>query len=154
MRQAEGILNGRRINVRLDFDSPALVGHFDFVHTLRIVGNLLDNALRHTPVGEAVELHAERDEQWLMITVSDRGPGVSRLEQDRIFEPFYRPAAATPDSGHAGLGLSIARSLAHLQGGTVTYQARSGGGSVFTLRLPAADVDDMSGGEIGIADSA
>lgn len=144
LRQAQGILNGRRIDVQIDFSSPALVGRFDFVHTLRIVGNLLDNALRHTPEGGTVELRAEREGPWLLLTVADRGPGVAVEERHRIFEPFYRPADATPDTGHAGLGLSIARSLADVQGGTVAYFERAGGGSVFQLRLPAADVDDLS----------
>ena len=152
LRQAEGMLNGRRIDVQIDFKSPALVGRFDFVHTLRIVGNLLDNALRHTPEGGTVELRAERDEHWLVIVVADRGAGVAADEQDRIFESFYRPAAATPDAGHAGLGLSIARTLAGLQGGTVAYRAREGGGSIFELRLPAADVDDMAASDMGAAD--
>jgi two-component system sensor histidine kinase KdpD len=144
LRQAQGILNGRKIDVQIDFDTPTLVGRFDFVHTLRIVGNLLDNALRHTPQGGAVELRAEREEGWLLLSVADRGSGVAAEERHRIFEPFYRPADATPDTGHAGLGLSIARSLADVQGGTVTYTDREGGGSVFQLRLPAADVDDLS----------
>jgi two-component system sensor histidine kinase KdpD len=143
LRQAEGMLNGRRIDVQLDFESPALVGRFDFVHTLRIVGNLLDNALRHTPEGGVVELCAERNDRWLVFSVKDRGAGVASDEQHRIFEAFYRPADATPDVGHPGLGLSIARSLADLQGGTVSYHARVGGGSIFELRLPAADVGDM-----------
>jgi two-component system sensor histidine kinase KdpD len=152
MRQAEGMLNGRRIEVQLDFESPTLVGRFDFVHTLRIIGNLLDNALRHTPEGGIVELRAERDNGWLVFTVADRGAGVASDERDRIFEAFYRPADATPDVGHAGLGLSIARSLADLQGGSVSYRAREGGGSVFELRLPAADVDDMAASDIGPGD--
>jgi two-component system sensor histidine kinase KdpD len=152
LRQAEGNLNGRHIAVQLDFESPALVGRFDFVHTLRIVGNLLDNALRHTPEGGLVELRAERDSGWLVFSVADRGAGVARDEADRIFEAFYRPADASPDAGHAGLGLSIARSLADLQGGSVSYRAREGGGSVFELRLPAADVDDMAASDIGPAD--
>jgi two-component system sensor histidine kinase KdpD len=142
LRQAEGILNGRAIDVQIDFDSPALVGRFDFVHTLRIVGNLLDNALRHTPPGGVVEMRAERDDRWLILTVADRGSGVKEGERERIFEAFYRPEAATPDTGHAGLGLSIARSLAEVQGGSVSYEERDGGGSLFVLRLPAADVSD------------
>jgi two-component system, OmpR family, sensor histidine kinase KdpD len=154
MRQAEGMLNGRRIAVQLDFDSPALVGRFDFVHTLRIVGNLLDNALRHTPEGGLVELRAERDDRWLVFTVADRGAGVASDEKNRIFEAFYRPAQATPDVGHAGLGLSIARSLADLQGGSVSYHPRDGGGSIFELRLPAADIDDMAASDMGPSDMA
>ena len=147
LRQAEGILSGKTITIDIDFDSPALVGRFDFVHTLRIVGNLLDNALRHTPDAGTVDIRAERDAGWLVLSIADRGVGVPVAERDRIFDAFYRPPSATPDTGHAGLGLSIARSLAHVQGGSVTYEDRDGGGSVFVLRLPAADVDDM-----GVAD--
>ena len=154
LRQAEGMLDGRRVDVHLDFETPALVGRFDFVHTLRIVGNLLDNALRHTPEQGVVELRAERDDGWLVISVADRGAGVAPHEQDRIFESFYRPASATPDAGHAGLGLSIARTLAEVQGGTVTYRSRSGGGSLFELRLPAVDVDDMTAGDMVTPDHA
>ncbi|MEP6991617.1 MAG: ATP-binding protein [bacterium] len=154
LRQAEGMLNGRRVAVEIDFDSPALVGRFDFVHTLRIVGNLLDNALRHTPTGQTVELRADRDVRWLVITVADRGAGVAEDERERIFESFYRPSDATPDVGHAGLGLSIARNLAELQGGSVSYRPRAGGGSIFELRLPAADVDDMAASEMGGAELA
>ena len=153
LRQSEGMLDGRRVDVHLDFDTPALVGRFDFVHTLRIVGNLLDNALRHTPAHGVVELRADRDGGWLVISVADRGDGVVPHERDRIFESFYRPASATPDTGHAGLGLSIARTLAEVQGGTVTYRSREGGGSIFDLRLPAADVDDMAASEVGGSDS-
>ena len=154
LRQAEGMRDGRRIETHLDFDAPTLVGRFDFVHTLRIVGNLLDNALRHTPPQGVVELRAERHEGWLVISVADRGEGVAPHEQDRIFESFYRPASATADAGHAGLGLSIARTLAEVQGGTVTYRPRPGGGSIFDLRLPAADVDDMAAGDLGGSDQA
>ena len=152
LRQAEGMLKGRQLDVQIDFESPALVGRFDFVHTLRIVGNLLDNALRHTPEGGTVKVSAERDERWLVIAVADRGAGVAAGEQERIFESFYRPADATPDAGHAGLGLSIARTLADLQGGSVVYKAREGGGSIFELRLPAADVDEMAASDMGAGD--
>jgi two-component system sensor histidine kinase KdpD len=68
--------------------------------------------------------------------VSDRGIGVPPGEEERIFEPFYRPGR--PDVGSAGLGLSIARRMAEAQGGAVRYSPRSGGGSTFVLHLPAA----------------
>jgi two-component system sensor histidine kinase KdpD len=148
LRQARGILGERQIVPHVDLDSPVLVGSFDFVHTLRILGNLLDNALRYTPPGGIVDLCARRQDDWLVFTVADRGAGVEPHERERIFDAFYRPAAATPDSGHAGLGLSIARTLAELQGGTLTYAIRRGGGSEFTLRLPAADLEESSTAEL------
>ena len=87
-----------------------------------------------------VEISAAREDRWLAISVSDRGPGVSADERRRIFDAFYRPRSEVPDAGRAGLGLSIARRLAELQDGTVEYEEREGGGSLFTLRLPAVDL--------------
>jgi two-component system sensor histidine kinase KdpD len=66
---------------------------------------------------------------------------VPSSEQNRIFEAFYRPTGSRADAGAAGLGLSIARQLAEAQGGSVRYSPRPGGGSIFTLDLPAATLD-------------
>lgn len=148
LRQAQGILDGRTVVPDVDLDSPVLVGTFDFVHTLRILGNLIENALRYTPPGGVVGLRARREGADLVFVVTDRGSGVAPSEAARIFDVFYRPAGATPDTGHAGLGLSIARTLAELQGGTLSYAMREGGGSEFTLRLPAADVDEPATEEL------
>lgn len=153
IRRAEGVLDGKQVLPHVDLGSPALVGVFDFVQTLRIVGNLLDNALRYTPAGGTVDLYVARDADQLVITVADRGSGVEPAERERIFDAFYRPAGATPDSGHAGLGLSIARTLAELQGGTLEHAHRPGGGSEFILRLPAADVEIGAGAEAARLDA-
>ena len=123
----------------VDADAPALLGRFDFVQSLRILTNLIENALRYAPVGTAVELGAEREGMMLSLTVSDRGPGVALPNPDLIFGLFYRLPDSHPDAGHAGLGLAIARRLAELQGGTLEYHPRLGGGSVFQLCLPAID---------------
>jgi K+-sensing histidine kinase KdpD len=141
IRQSQGILNGRRLTAVFDADSPALYGRFDFLLTLRILGNLVENALRLSPEDEVVEVSARRQGRALLIEVSDRGPGVPEPERERIFEPFYRPLGSPPDRGRAGLGLAIARQLALAQGGTVHCRGREGGGSVFALVLEAADVD-------------
>ena len=142
-RQAQGLLADRRsIHTVVDLESPALVGRFDFTHALRIIGNLLENALRYTPPGGSVELGVRRDGDALVFTVADRGPGIPAAEADRIFQPFYRHADAAPDVGRAGLGLSIARRLAEIQQGSLGYEPRPGGGSIFVLRLPAVDLDE------------
>lgn len=130
-----------RLRTIVHLDRPALLGRFDFVQSLRILGNLVENALRFAPAGSAVELEATREGATLLFAVRDRGPGVSEAEKERIFEPFYRPEGSAPDAGRAGLGLAIARNLAELQGGMLAYTPQVGGGSVFTLRLPAADLE-------------
>jgi signal transduction histidine kinase len=79
----------------------------------------------------------------LAIHVADRGPGVAPDEAERIFDALYRPALSRPDEGSLGLGLAIARGLAEAQGGTLSYAPRDGGGSVFTLCLPAAELHEI-----------
>ncbi|MEO8563963.1 MAG: ATP-binding protein [bacterium] len=148
LRRASGILGDRTIAPHTDLDSPALVGEFDFVDTLRILGNLIDNAIRHSPPHGVVDLTASRQGSWLAFTVADRGPGVAPREREHIFDAFYRPTTSLPDSGHAGLGLSIAKALAEVQGGTLEYSDRAGGGSEFTLRLPAGDFNESVGSEL------
>jgi two-component system sensor histidine kinase KdpD len=148
LRRAQGVLADRTIVPHIDLDAPTLVGEFDFVDTLRIIGNLLDNAIRHTPPRGVIDLGATREDGCIAFTVADRGPGVDPNERARIFDAFYRPASALPDSGHAGLGLSIAKALAEAQGGTVEYRDRDGGGSTFVLRLPATEVTDGDGTEL------
>jgi two-component system sensor histidine kinase KdpD len=125
-------------------EQPAQVGRFDFVQSLRILGNLVENALRFAPPGSAVEVETTQDGPQLVFSVRDRGPGIDETERDRVFEAFYRPEGAPPDTGRAGLGLAIARTLAELQEGTLVYGPRPGGGSIFTLRLPAADIEPLA----------
>ena len=141
IQRVSGALNGRTVDASIAPGDPVILGRFDFVHSLRILGNLIDNALKYSPPGGIVEVTARRADQWLEFIVADRGPGVPPAERERIFESFYRPRGTASDAGGAGLGLSIARRLAEAQGGGVQYEPRDGGGSVFILRLPAADFD-------------
>jgi two-component system, OmpR family, sensor histidine kinase KdpD len=104
------------------------------------VANLVENAAKYAGDGSPIEVTAERRDTQLVIRVADRGPGVPASEAERVFDEYYRSAAAAPDTAGAGLGLSIARRLAEAQRGTLTYETREGGGSVFTLRVPAADL--------------
>lgn len=143
IQRVSGALDGRTLNASIEEGEPLLVGRFDFVHSLRALGNLVDNALKYSPRGGVVDLSARRVNGMLEFAVADRGPGVAPAEQERIFEPFYRPPGTAPDVGGAGLGLSIARRLAEAQAGSVGYEPRDGGGSVFVLRLPAADLADV-----------
>jgi len=140
VRQARGLIGQHPLRTVVDLNTPALVGHFDFAQSLRALGNLVENAIHHSPPDAPIELGAHREENMLVFTVADRGSGVSPGDGERIFEPFYRPPGPTPDAGRAGLGLSIARTLTVVQGGSVRYAPRPGGGSVFFMRLPATDV--------------
>ncbi|HEY2805294.1 MAG TPA: ATP-binding protein [Gemmatimonadales bacterium] len=145
IRQMGSLIDGRLVLPQIDKSQPALVGRFDFVQSLRILNNLLENACRYAPADTKIELDVHRDSEALVFRVCDRGPGVAPADRQRIFELFYRAGSGPPDAGRAGLGLSIARRLAELQGGALQYEPRDGGGSVFVLRLPALDVDEAAG---------
>jgi two-component system, OmpR family, sensor histidine kinase KdpD len=139
LQRAETVLGDHPIETYVAVHA-LLVGRFDFGHTLRILVNLLENAAKYSPSGAPIALGAERRGDRLEITVADRGSGIVAAERDRIFEPFYRAPGTRPDVRGAGLGLSIARRLAEAQNGTLSVSERAGGGSLFTLALPAAEL--------------
>lgn len=124
----------------MSLDDPATLsfGRFDFVHSLRILGNLVDNAFNYAPGAGPIEVSGGLDGDALIFRVSDRGSGIPAADRDGVFTPFYRPSVRPTGQRSGGLGLSIARRLAEAQGGSLTYADRKGGGAVFELRLPAA----------------
>jgi signal transduction histidine kinase len=105
----------------------------------RVLFNLVQNAIRHTPADGAVVVRAKPVEQAVEIEVADTGDGILPSDRDRIFEPFVQgaPRAARTD-GSAGLGLAIARAIVTGYGGTLTAANREGRGARFDLRLPRA----------------
>jgi two-component system sensor histidine kinase KdpD len=128
-----GALQGRLVRIELPEDLPLV--HLDAELMARLLVNLLENAVRHTPVGSPIRLAAELAGNRLRIAVEDRGPGVPAGERDAIFGKFQRGAGALRASG-AGLGLAICRAVATLHGGTVRVEDRDGGGASFVVDLP------------------
>jgi len=138
VQQVSGRPDQDRLKVSLDDPSTLSFGRFDFVHSLRILGNLVDNAFKYAPPGTPIEVTGGFDGGSLIFRVADRGSGIAAAERDRVFTPFYRSPARAPGMQSSGLGLSIARRLAEAQGGTLTYIDRPNGGAMFELTLPAA----------------
>jgi signal transduction histidine kinase len=99
---------------------------------LQIVSNLLDNAFAWTPDGGKIALELTSDNGTIAVSVSDSGPGIGAGERDRIFRPFW-----SRGGDGTGLGLPIARQLAHALGGELALDSELGRGSRFELRLPA-----------------
>ena len=98
---------------------------------------LVDNALKYSPAGSPVSLAAESKDGRVIVSVSDRGPGIPEAEQSRIFEKFYRAEASRQIPG-AGLGLVIAREIIHAHGGEIWVDSKPGEGSTFQFSLPSA----------------
>lgn len=119
-------------------NSAGFTGDEDLIR--RLLVNLLDNAVRYAPPGTAVKVDLQRSSGRYAVSISDRGPGIPPHMQERIFERFFREdaARARTDSGHvgAGLGLALARWIAHVHGGDVTLVQSSERGTTFTAFLP------------------
>ena len=105
----------------------------------RLVGNLVDNAVRHAPPGSAVSVDLERRSSAYAISVTDRGAGMPPDVQTRIFERFYRADdRLTRTADGCGLGLSIVQSIVEAHRGSVRVASEAGRGSTFTIEIPAA----------------
>lgn len=129
MRQREG---GQRLRAQVAPGLPLL--RCDAVLIVRLIENLVDNALRHGGAQGPVELCARQEGERLLLAVRDRGPGVPPEWVPRIFDAFTRgPGAAARGTG---VGLALCRAIARVHGGELRVRARRGGGSSFELSLP------------------
>ena len=107
----------------------------------QVIGNLLDNALRHTPPGGTVTLSCRRSDRWIEYAVTDTGEGVPAEHLPHLFDRFYRvDSARDRNHGGSGIGLAIAKALVEAHGGDISATSPGpGAGSTFTVRLPAVE---------------
>jgi len=124
--------------LRLVFDVAPDVGTWvgDERKTKQIVVNLLSNAVKFTPPRGEVRLHARREEDSLVVSVSDTGPGIAPEDQAVVFEEFRQLRHSGAKHEGTGLGLALARRFARLHGGDIVLASERGRGSTFTVRLP------------------
>lgn len=121
--------------------APAMV-NVDRDRITQVVTNLLGNALTYTPAGGHVEIATERVGDTASVTITDSGIGISADDLPFVFDRFYRVRGPERPAGGSGIGLTIARGLAHAHGGEITAaSAGHGRGSTFTLSLPRAPTE-------------
>lgn len=125
----------RRQWFALDAPADAMTVSADRGRLRQALNNLVGNAIKYAPTGTPITVRAERQNGLFRIAVSDHGPGIPPEERRHMFEKFFRGRGVGATPG-AGLGLSIARSLVVLHGGTLDYEDTPGGGSTFVVRLP------------------
>jgi signal transduction histidine kinase len=122
---------GIAVEVRVEEDLWAMA---DRRRIRQVLGNLLSNALRHSPTGGVISLAAQRHGAEIWVTVRDQGPGIPREDLPHIFERFYKVDKSRAGEG-TGLGLAIAQELVRAHQGRIW--AETDGGAVFTFSLPA-----------------
>jgi signal transduction histidine kinase len=144
-------LRARETGVSLEVesgDAPPVLGDFDRLE--QVLGNLLDNAFRHTPAGGSVRLTARLSNgqdrapsrRWVELSVADSGEGIPPEELAHVFDRFYKGNAALPKAQDAagrgtGLGLAISREIVRAHGGDIRAESSPGAGTRFVLTLPS-----------------
>ena len=138
--RAEAERRGVRLGVRAERGLPP--AHVDPGLVDRAVDNLVENALRHTPPGGAVDVGVERGAGGtLVVTVRDTGEGVAPDVLPRVFDRFVRADPSRKADGGAGLGLAVVKRVAELHGGAVRAESVPGEGATFSIVLPIGPVD-------------
>ncbi|HVU72624.1 MAG TPA: HAMP domain-containing sensor histidine kinase [Mycobacteriales bacterium] len=134
---------GLTATVRVPASLPPVLADREKLHEVLL--NLLDNAVKYTPSGGAVELRvgtstADAGGRRVVFRVKDTGVGIPAGTGDQVFEPFVRAPGVVPQHGSpsSGLGLAIAKGLVEAMGGTLTYESVRSGGTVFVCSLPVA----------------
>lgn len=124
----------RAVEVSADDDLPEVL--VDRRRFGQVVGQLLDNALAHTPPEATITVVVVGHDVRVRVVVEDDGPGVPETVRDRLFVPFVSAAPDGTGDHHSGIGLSLVDLLVRLHGGTVHHEDRPGGGARFVVDLP------------------
>jgi signal transduction histidine kinase len=128
----------RGVEVRLRAGGSAVL-QIEPAKIARVLNNLVDNALRHTPPGSAIEVSLSSFPDEYRVSVRDHGDGLSAADLPRVFDRFYRgEKSRSREFGGAGLGLAIARGIIDAHGGRIWAANASDGGAIFTFTLPRA----------------
>jgi heavy metal sensor kinase len=136
VRAARVLADTKQVSIELaTVQSASFTGDEELV--MRLIGNLLDNAVRHAPAASAVHVALTRESDRFVLTVSDAGEGIALENQAHLFERFFRGDAARSSDGGAGLGLALARWIARAHGGDVRLVRSSHDGTTFAATLPS-----------------
>ena len=132
-------LRGYRVKTEVDPECPLVYG--DEVLLVRVLSNLLDNAVKYCPEGSSILLSARRRGDLLALTVADNGPGLPDGDPQRLFDPFRRGRKEASVAG-VGLGLAICRTIARAHDAQIYATSSSMGGAAFTLMLPMVPLEE------------
>ncbi|MBI4773754.1 MAG: HAMP domain-containing protein [Deltaproteobacteria bacterium] len=130
-------LDSKELSMTFDEGIGELSVFGDYGSLNRIFENLVDNAIKYTPLGGKIRVGASTDQEWVDVTIEDTGIGIPKKDLDRVFERFYRvDKERSRDLGGTGLGLAIVKNLVIANGGRVWAESRVGKGSTFHVALP------------------
>jgi len=127
----------QRLVTRIPPNVPAVFADIGMLE--RVLENLIENAMRHTPAGGTISVGVAASAGVVELRVANTGKGIDADELAHIFDRYYRvDRGEVGDAGHAGLGLAITRRIVELHGGTIRAESEAGAGTHFIVRLPVA----------------
>ena len=128
--------------ITVTHEDELLMAQCDARLIVQTIINLVDNAIKYTPVGSHIWVSTRWEESMAVFTVADDGPGIPDQEKKQIFQMFYTGATAIADSRRSlGLGLSLCKSIVTAHGGTISVSDNQPVGTVFTFTIPAGEVE-------------
>lgn len=134
---AQALAQRSHVEIAADVPSP-LWAYADPLRIGQVLDNLVSNAIKYSPDGGKVSISADADRQWVRLSITDTGMGMSSEDAARAFNRFFRAETARKAAiPGAGLGLSITRMIVERHGGTIACESGEGQGSTFTVKLPA-----------------
>jgi two-component system sensor histidine kinase KdpD len=136
LHRLEKQLGSRKVQSRFAADLPLVA--IDEVLMEQVFINLIENAVKYTPVDSPIEIEVIRSNETVQVDVCDRGPGIPKGQEFRLFDKFFR--GRTDNTRGAGLGLAICRAIVEAHGGSIQALNREGGGAVFRFLIPVTDM--------------
>jgi len=136
------LLQGRTVITNLPDDLPPV--ELDYLQMDQVLTNLIENAVRYTPLSSPIEIDAQVKDEYILISIADRGPGIPPADIERIFDKFYRVLSTQNKAvrSGSGLGLAVCKGLVETHGGRIWAENREGGGTIFFFTLPITKVED------------
>lgn len=128
-------------HVQLHLPDDLLLAELDYLMIDQVLTNLIENAVHYTPAHALIEIEARREGDHVMVSVADRGPGLSAAQLEHIFDKFYRVLYDHSSHGGSGLGLTVCRGLVEAHSGRIWAEDRAGGGLVMRMVLPMGDLE-------------
>ncbi|SNT38526.1 two-component system, OmpR family, sensor histidine kinase KdpD [Granulicella rosea] len=136
LEEGQAALAGRAVEVRLADTLPRVWIDLDLI--VKVLGHLLENASKYSPADSPIFISGVVEGGELALSVADRGAGIDAMEQEMIFDKFYRGQSQRYRVQGTGMGLAISKAIMEAHGGSIRVTSQPGHGSVFTIGLPLA----------------
>lgn len=137
-------INRKRIEhiIKVEESENLIMAKLDSRLIIQVLINLIDNAIKYTPIGSEIVISTNKIDNWIVVEVADNGNGIDTVAKERLFEMFYTVNQGIADSRRGmGIGLALCKSIIQAHGGTLTVHDRSPSGTIFQFTLQTQEVD-------------